>query len=81
MGKRELVALFSSWCLVNVVWLFLAVQRVCLQFVIVAVSDHAHLRFFFALRLVSALYTCTDCALSEIQTFNIPLQIIKGPRF
>ena len=82
MGKRELVAFFSSWCLVNVVWLFLAVQRVCLQFVIVAFPDHAHLRFFFfALRLVSALYTCTDCALSEIQTFNIPLKIIKGPRF
>ena len=37
MGKRELVALLSltSWCLVIVVWLFLAVPWVCLQFVIV----------------------------------------------
>ena len=33
MGKRELVALLSlsSWCLVIVVWLFLAVPWVCLQ--------------------------------------------------
>ena len=33
MGKRELVALlsfFSFWCLVIVVWLFLAVHWVCL---------------------------------------------------
>ena len=37
MGKRELIALLSlsSWCLVVVVWLFLAVSWVCLQFVIV----------------------------------------------
>ena len=37
MGKRELIALLSlsSWCLVIVVWLFLAVSCVCLQFVIV----------------------------------------------
>ena len=37
LGKRELVALlsFSSWCLVIVVWLFLAVLCVCLQFGIV----------------------------------------------
>ena len=35
IGKRELVALLgvSSWCLVIVVWLFLAVPWVCLQFV------------------------------------------------
>ena len=44
MGKRELVALLSlsSWCLVMVVWLFLAVQWVCLRFVIVVVPDHTH---------------------------------------
>ena len=37
MGKRELVALLSlsSWCLVIVVWLFLAVPWDCLKFVIV----------------------------------------------
>ena len=45
MGKRELVALLalSSWCLVIVVWLFLAVSWVCLQFMIVVFPDHTHL--------------------------------------
>ena len=44
MGKRELVAFLClpSWCLVIVVWLFLAVSRVCLQFVIVVFPDHSH---------------------------------------
>ena len=44
MGKRELVALLdlSSWCLVMVEQLFLAVQRVCLRFVIVVFPDHTH---------------------------------------
>ena len=47
MGKRELVALLSlsSWCLVIVVWLFLEVPRVCLQFVIVVFPDHTHSLF------------------------------------
>ena len=47
MGKRELVALltWSSLCLVIVVWLFLAVPRGCLQFVIVVFPDHTHLLF------------------------------------
>ena len=45
IGKRDLVALLSlsSLCLVIVVWLFLAVPWVCLQFVIVAFSNHTHL--------------------------------------
>ena len=48
MGKRELVALLnlSSWCLVMVEWLFLAVPRGCLQFVIVVFPDHTHLLFW-----------------------------------
>ena len=47
MGKRKLVVLLSlsSWCLVMVVWLFLAVPWVCLLFVIVAFPDHTHLCF------------------------------------
>ena len=47
MGKRELVALLnlSSWCLVMVEWLFLAVPWGCLRFVIVVFSDHTHLLF------------------------------------
>ena len=42
MGKREMVALLclSSWCLVIVVWLFLAVPWGCLQLVIVVFPDH-----------------------------------------
>ena len=47
MGKRELVALLnsSSWCLVMVERLFLAVPRGCLQFVIVVFPDHTHFLF------------------------------------
>ena len=43
-GKRELVALLnlSSWCLVMVEQLFLAVPWGCLRFVIVVFSDHTH---------------------------------------
>ena len=42
IGKRELVAFLSlsSWCLVIVVWLFIEVTWVCLQFVIVVFPDH-----------------------------------------
>ena len=52
MGKRELIALlnFSSWCLVMVERLFLAVPRGCLQFVIVVFPDHTHLLFLFTVR-------------------------------
>ena len=48
VGKRELVALLnlSSWCLVMVERLFLAVPRGCLRFVIVVFPDHTHLLFF-----------------------------------
>ena len=43
-GKRELVALLnlSSWCLMMVEWLFLAVSWGCLRFVIVVFPDHTH---------------------------------------
>ena len=45
MGKRELVALLSlsSWCLVMVVWLFLAVPWVRLRFVILVFPYHTHI--------------------------------------
>ena len=48
LGKRELVALLnlSSWCLMMVEQLFLAVPRGCLRFVIVIISDRTHLLFF-----------------------------------
>ena len=47
MGKRELVALLnlSTWCLVMVERLFLAVLSDCMLFVIVVFPDHTHLLF------------------------------------
>ena len=47
MGKRERVALLnlSSWCLVMVERLFLAVPWGCLRFVIVVFPDRTHLLF------------------------------------
>ena len=47
-GKRELAALLnlSSWCLVMVERLFLAVLRGCLRSVIVFFPDHTHLLYF-----------------------------------
>ena len=47
MGMEELDALLylSSWCLVMVEWLFLAVPWGCLRFVIVVFPDHTHLQF------------------------------------
>ena len=49
IGKRELIALLnlSSWCLVVVERLFLAVPRGSLQVVIVVFPDHTHLLFFY----------------------------------
>ena len=50
MGKRELIVLLnlSSWCLVMVEWLFLAVPWGCLRFVIVVFPDHTHLLFLYS---------------------------------
>ena len=67
MGKRELVALLglSSWCLVMVEQLFLAVLRGFLRFVIVVFPDHTHLLF---------LVSCS------VQIFKICLLLtIGGP--
>ena len=62
MGKRELIALLnlSSWCLVMVEWLFLAVPRGCLQFVIVIFPDHTHLLFQISQLLCYGLDTLTN---------------------
>ena len=51
-GNRELVGLLSlsSWCPVIVVWLFLAVPHVCLQFVIVVFPNYTHLLFLQCLK-------------------------------
>ena len=55
MGKRELVALLnlSSWCLVMVEWLVLAVPWGCLRFVLVVFPDQAHLLFLPNIHTIS----------------------------
>ena len=57
MEKRELIALLnlSSWCLVMVERLFLAVPRGCLQFVIVVFPDHTHLLFLLKLSKIMSV--------------------------
>ena len=67
MGKKEVVALlnFSSWCLVMVELLFLAVPRGCLRFVIVVFPDHTHYLFFitvdeYTYTRNTSLYCVTD---------------------
>ena len=74
MGKRELIALLnlSSWCLVMVERLFLAVPRGCLQFVIVVFPDHTHLLFstYFAMieqyRRLALPHVSIDCILLPV---------------
>ena len=62
MGKRELIALLnlSSWCLMMVERLFLAVPRGCLQFVIVVFPDHTHLLFLNAWGKIISAETLLD---------------------
>ena len=67
IGKGELVSLLSlySWCLMIVVWLFLAVPWVCLQFVVVGFPNHTHLLFFEnGLVLMERIRSCRDRILS-----------------
>ena len=73
MGMRELIALLnlSSWCLVMVEPLFLAVPRGCLQFVIVVFPDHTHLLFLlFYLSVYKLVNT------SNLLFFSIPLCVM-----
>ena len=72
MGKRELFSLLnlSSWCLVMVERLFLAVTWGCLQFVIVVFPDHTHL-LFSNQTLVTIVGTIVRFEVRLIQTFHI----------
>ena len=67
VGRRELIALLnlSSWCLVMVERLFLAVPRGCLQFVIVVFPYHTHL-LFLILKLQLLI-------LENVRTLNIAI--------
>ena len=91
MGQRELIALLnlSSWCLVIVGRLFLAVPRGCLQFVIVVFPDHTHLLFLQSVASDLGLYylsmshkknasliwvnTCCICYSHQLYCFFIEL--------
>ena len=66
MGKRELIALLnlSSWCLVMVERLFLAMPR-GLQFVIVVFPDHTHL-----------LFLCHKSSFSKIRLFVVIITFV-----
>ena len=78
MGKRELIALLnlSSWCLVIVERLFLAVPRGCLQFVIVVFPDHTHLLFFKDKSVISSIHTYFENKESPIicYKYNKPIR-------
>ena len=69
MGKRELDALLSlsPCCFVIVVWLFLKVPWVCLQFVIVVFPGHTHL--LFLLRQKSSC--CKVIAMVDVLLFRL----------
>ena len=69
VGKRELVALLnlSTWCLVMVGWLFLAVPRGCLRFVSVLFPDHTHLLFVF---LSLLLYVCDNFFTKSLSAYK-----------
>ena len=72
MGKRELIALInlSSWCLVMVECLFLAVPQGCLQLVIVVFPDHTHLLFLKRVKNMMLLTTghlALDSILADCQ--------------
>ena len=74
MGKRESVALLclSCWCLAIVVWLFLTMPRVCLQFVNVVFPDRTRLLFFnnklYLCMLILDIQDRHDCIWTPILT-------------
>ena len=80
MGKRELMAFLnlSSWCLVMVKRLFLAMPRGCLQFVMIVVfPDHTHLLFFMEKPVIEPAPGLQCICLSLIQkTGKIHIQVL-----
>ena len=80
MGKRELIALLnlSSWCLVMVEWLFLAVPWGCLRFVIVVFPDHEFGVHSDVLSWVLFLHMFYCCLLAAVEFSTIPAFIFYG---
>ena len=72
MGKRELVALLnlSSWCLVMVERLFLAMPQGCLRFVIGVFPDpHTHLLFLVKCEVHDPIFTFSKQAFNKSLDF------------
>ena len=81
MGKRELIALLkmSSWRLVMVERLFLAVPRDCLQFVIVVFPDHTHyFRFQKILNQFTLMDNCIVMNKAQTSKIGYMLAILRG---
>ena len=76
-GKRELVALLnlSSWCLVIVERLFLAVPRGCPRFVIMVFPDHTHLLFY----IIHCKRVCNGIVLQMAHFYSKPMIVKKPP--
>ena len=72
----ELIALLklSSWCLVMVERLFLAVPRGCLQFVIVVFPDHTHLLFlrYMSISSLAMISLIKRRGASVLSTYDSP---------
>ena len=81
-GGPELVALLSLsyWCLVVVVWLFLAVPWVCLRFVIVVFPNHTHLLFFIVCTLSDGCTSLTTWTKRPVRPVK-GIQPLKRPRY
>ena len=77
--KGELVALLnlSSWCLVMVERLFLAVLWGCLRFVIVAFPDHTPLLFFILLSKKTYTLVIFWDILANVLTNRITRLLVK----
>ena len=81
MGKRELVALhdLSSWCLVIILCLFVAVPWVCLRFLIGVYPYHTHLLCLTSpseLQLNKANTSDTEAAFLDLH-LSIPNDIVS----
>ena len=89
MGKRELIVLLnlSSWCLVIVERLFLAVPWVCMWFVIVVFPDHTHLLFLFLkvvmlhINFLNEMYDNTKANVLPLFTHSSPGCDLKIKKF
>ena len=73
MPENGLLSL-SSWCVVSVLWLFLAVPWVSLKFVIVVFPDHTHILCLLSPRNHEDIsYLKEQSKLSEISDVCTPV--------